>query len=181
MFGQSEDTTTSQANDQTTIPTGLADNGTVMPTGPDPASNNDQNVPASPSVSPGATIAPTSQVAMPDSISSNVVMPDSPMTDNSTSSSDSSFDDKSSPSDLSEIKTQALKELTPLVDKLDQPPIEKFRTLMMTIQAADNKDLIPKAYEAAHQIDDQTLRAQALLDIVNEINYFSQLDNQTTS
>ena len=42
------------------------------------------------------------------------------------------------------------------------------------IQAADNDKLIPVAYEAAKAIADEKARAQALLDIVNEINYFTQ-------
>ena len=45
---------------------------------------------------------------------------------------------------------------------------------MMLIQASDNADLVPEAYEAANQITDEKARAQALLDVVNEINYFTQ-------
>lgn len=71
------------------------------------------------------------------------------------------------------IKQQALQQLTPLVGHLDQTPEEKFRTTMMMIQAADNHTLIQDAYEAAKQITDEKVRAQALLDIVNEINYFT--------
>ena len=48
---------------------------------------------------------------------------------------------------------------------------------MMMIQAADNKDLLSKAYESAQAISDDKVKAQALLDIINEINYFSQ-DNK---
>ncbi len=78
------------------------------------------------------------------------------------------------PSNLDDIKIQALQELSPLVDKLDQTPEEKYKTLMMMIQASDNQDLIPSAYTAAHGISDEKLKAEALLNIVNEINYFSQ-------
>ena len=80
------------------------------------------------------------------------------------------------PDDLMTIKEQALQQLNPLMDHLDQTPEEKFRTTMMMIQAADNKSLIPSAYQAAQQITDEKARAQALLDVVNEINYFSQHD-----
>lgn len=76
-------------------------------------------------------------------------------------------------SDLLDIKQQALQQLTPLVGHLDQSAEEKFRTTMMMIQAADNADLIKVAYDAALQIPDEKVRAQALLDIVNEINYFT--------
>lgn len=78
------------------------------------------------------------------------------------------------PSNLSNIKEEALKQLSPLVGKLDQSPEEKFKTLMMMIQAADNHDLIQEAYDTANKIEDETAKAQALLAIVNEINYFTQ-------
>jgi len=45
---------------------------------------------------------------------------------------------------------------------------------MMMIQANDNHTLIEKALDAAKEIEDDKARAQAMLDIVNEINYFSQ-------
>jgi hypothetical protein len=76
--------------------------------------------------------------------------------------------------ELLKLKQQALQSLAPLVDHLDQDPEAKFKTTMMMIQASDNADLIPEAYEAANKITDEKARAQALLDVVNEINYFTQ-------
>ena len=76
--------------------------------------------------------------------------------------------------DLLNIKQQALQQLSPLLGHLDQPPEERFRTTMMMIQASDNSSLLRTAYEAAQQITDEKSRAQALLDVVNEINYFTQ-------
>jgi len=84
----------------------------------------------------------------------------------------------SAANDLLSIKQQALQDLSPLVSHLDQTPEEKFRTTMMLIQASDNSDLIKEAYDAAGQIPDEKVRAQALLDIVNEINYFTQHQEQ---
>lgn len=81
------------------------------------------------------------------------------------------------PQELENIKTQALNELSPLVGKLDQNPEEKYKTLMMLIQASDNQDLIAEAYEAAQSITDEKVKAEALLNIVNEINYFTQHKN----
>jgi hypothetical protein len=75
--------------------------------------------------------------------------------------------------DLLDIKKQALEELSPLVDHLDQTAEERFETTMMMIQANDNEALIPTAYKAANAITDDKKRARALLDIVNEINYFT--------
>ena len=76
--------------------------------------------------------------------------------------------------DLTDLKQQALQELAPLVDDLQQKPEDHFRTIMMLLQASDDQSLIPKAYAAAHGIEDEQVRAQALLDVVNEINYFTQ-------
>lgn len=78
------------------------------------------------------------------------------------------------PEELLDLKQQALSDLGPLVDHLDQSPEEKFRTTMMLIQSTDNSALIKDAYVAAQAITDDKIRAQALLDVVNEINYFTQ-------
>ena len=79
----------------------------------------------------------------------------------------------SSSDDLSDIKQQALSQLTPIIGDLDQTPEEKYRTLMMLIQASDDKSLLKNAFEAASSIEDKKAKAEALLNIVNEINYFS--------
>jgi hypothetical protein len=76
--------------------------------------------------------------------------------------------------DLLLVKQEALKELSPLVEHLEQSPEEKFRTTMMMIQASDDEKLVKQAFEAAKQITDDKIRAQALLDVINEINYFTQ-------
>lgn len=79
--------------------------------------------------------------------------------------------------DLLDIKHEALNALSPLVDKLDLSPEEKFKTIMMLIQASDDQTLIASAYELAKQIPEEKAKAQALLDVVNEINYFTQKDS----
>ena len=77
------------------------------------------------------------------------------------------------PEELITIKQEALQSLKPLVGHLEQTSEERFRTTMMMIQASDDQSLIPEAYEAAKAIEDDKVRAQALLDVVNEINYFT--------
>jgi hypothetical protein len=79
------------------------------------------------------------------------------------------------PSDsLMQLKQQALQSLAPLVGHLDQTPEERFKTTMMMLQASDNAELVKEAYTAANEITDEKARANALLDVVNEINYFTQ-------
>lgn len=85
---------------------------------------------------------------------------------------------QSPPNDeLINIKQQALQYLSPLVSHLDQTPDEKFRTTMMMIQASDDQSLVKTAFDAAQNIADDKARAQALLDVINEINYFNQHHN----
>ena len=79
------------------------------------------------------------------------------------------------------IKNDALASLTPLVGQIDQSPEEKFKTTMMLIQASDNAQLIKEAYSAANQITDPKARAQALTDVINEINYFTQKNEKKPS
>lgn len=77
-------------------------------------------------------------------------------------------------SDLDAIKQQALGELRPLVDKLDVSPEEKFDTYLLLLRSTDDKDLIAPAHEAAKAITDEARRAQALLDIIKEIDFLSK-------
>lgn len=76
-------------------------------------------------------------------------------------------------SDLEEIKKDALSELRPLIDKLDVSPEEKFDTLLLIIRSTDDQSLLAATHEAAKGIVDDSRRAQALLDIIKEIDFFS--------
>lgn len=75
---------------------------------------------------------------------------------------------------LDGIKLEALNELRPLVDKLNVSPEEKFDTYLLLLRSTDDKDLIAPAHEAAKGIADEARRAQALLDIIKEIDFLSQ-------
>lgn len=75
--------------------------------------------------------------------------------------------------DLEGIKKDAIVELRPLVDKLTLAPDEKFDTYLLLLRSTDDKELIGPAHEAAKNITDETRRAQALLEIIKEIDYLS--------
>lgn len=79
--------------------------------------------------------------------------------------------------ELEAIKQDALQQLRPLVDKLNLSPEEKFNTLLLIIRSTDDKSLVAQAHEAAKGIEDETKRAEALLDIIKEIDYFSHPQN----
>lgn len=86
----------------------------------------------------------------------------------------STFSDTAAPSgDLEGIKKDALVELRPLVDKLDLAPEEKFDTYLLLLRSTDDRELIAPAHEAAKAITDESRRAQALLDIIKEIDFLS--------
>jgi len=133
-----------------------------------PQGNDTWQHPGTPMTDDQSTDAPVIQMPpMP--------MPPTPPADNSAPAAPSN-DNVSS--DLADIKQQALGQLSPLVGHLEQSPEDKFRTLMMMIQASDDQSKIPDAYAAAQAIEDEKVRAQALLDVINEINYFSQQHQQ---
>ncbi len=75
---------------------------------------------------------------------------------------------------LEGIKKDALNELRPLVDKLNVSPEEKFDTYLLLLRSTDDRTLIGPAHDAAKEIADETRRAQALLDVIKEIDYLSQ-------
>lgn len=75
--------------------------------------------------------------------------------------------------ELEAIKKEALEELKPLVDKLELPPEEKFDILLLIIRSCDDEELVEKAHNTAVEIVDETRKAQALLDIIKEVDYFS--------
>lgn len=74
---------------------------------------------------------------------------------------------------LDNIKQDALLELRPLIGKLNVSPEEKFDTYLLLIRSTDDKDLIAPAHEAARNIVDESKKAQALLDIIKEIDFLS--------
>lgn len=76
-------------------------------------------------------------------------------------------------SGLEAIKNNALNELRPLVDKLNLSAEEKFDTYLLIIRSTDDASLVAPAFEAARAIADETGKAQALFEIVKEIDYLS--------
>lgn len=127
----------------------------VMP--PVATDNTDTNTTTLPDVAASAEEpTPTPEVSMPE-----ITAPDAPTPTPTTDVS------------LNDIKQTALMELRPLVDKLDVSPEEKFDTYLLLLRSTDDRDLIAPAHDAAVAIADETRKAQALLDIIKEIDYLS--------
>lgn len=115
--------------------------------------------------------APAADVPVPP-------LPEPPALDEAAAPAASGHDDashdgaKASP-ELESIKKDALDELRPLVDKLDLPADEKFDTLLLIIRSTDDHALLGAAHDAAKAIEDDSKRAQALLDVIKEIDFFA--------
>lgn len=117
---------------------------------------------------PSTPFAPAASAAADD----DHIAPSAPTTDTGALKNDG--ESEADNTELLDIKQKALQQLSPLVSHLDQTPEDKFKTTMMLIQASDDQALLPDAYKAAQEITNEKAKAQALLDVVNEINYFTQ-------
>lgn len=126
----------------------------------------DLNSPASDMPKPTGPV--TDNIPMPEPIATPVApaAPANPATPEPTS--------QPGGGDLGNIKKDALSELRPLVDKLTLEPQEMFDTYLLLIRSTDDKSLISPAHAAAANIPDETKKAQALLEIIKEIDYLSQ-------
>jgi hypothetical protein len=81
-------------------------------------------------------------------------------------------------SSLDSIKSQAITQLRPLMDKVELPAEEKFDTYLMLIRSTDDSSLIAPAHAAAQNITDEKRKAEALLDVIKEIDYLSKKSAQ---
>jgi len=72
--------------------------------------------------------------------------------------------------DLGAVKTKALTDLRPLVDKVEMSPESRFKIYREIIAATHDKAAIEPAYEAAVQIAVEKDKAEALLFIVDTID-----------
>lgn len=75
---------------------------------------------------------------------------------------------------LDSVKKRALEALTPLIDGLDLDAERKFDICMSALRFTDNKDLADVALNAALAIEEKGAKAEALVELVNEINYLQQ-------
>jgi hypothetical protein len=136
---------------------GMQDVVAPVPPAPAPSGLSFENTAAAPVVNPVAMPAPAAPAPLDPIVAPTPVATAAPVSDPA----------------LESIKKDALAELRPLVDKLDLPADEKFDTLLLIIRSTDDKSLVQNAYDAAKNITDDSKRAEALLDVVKEIDYFS--------
>lgn len=159
MFGQrnDQDNGSVAADPAASTALGPQESATVAPTGAPQSGTDDYVMTDLPHLAAPAQLAPTAAPTGTPTVIDPAPVADSPVHN-----------------DLMELKQSALQELSPLVGHLEQTPEEKFRTTMMMIQASDDQTMLPAAFQSAKEIKDEKARAQALLDVINEINYFTQ-------
>lgn len=134
---------------------GLAFEETPAPNGGGAVSDSPFGAPVPPAPDPDA---PTTSESVPVTVSTSTpVATPAPLGDPT----------------LDGIKKDALNELRPLVDKLDVTPEEKFDTYLLLLRSTDDTALIGPAHDAAKAITDEARRAQALLDVIKEIDYLT--------
>lgn len=72
---------------------------------------------------------------------------------------------------LQQLKHRALDALLPVVEKTDQPAERKFEILMTAARSSGDPSLLAKTLDAAQNISSDNQKADAILDVLNEINY----------
>ena len=73
--------------------------------------------------------------------------------------------------DLERVKSSALSDLRPIIEKIDIQAEKKFEVYREIIEAQNDKACIEPAYNAAKSIANEKERAEALLFVVEAINH----------
>lgn len=128
--------------------------------------------PAAPAGQPSAGMMPPAPAAapttmkMPSAPAPQMAMPSMPM--------GGSFGRPMSyGADISKVKEAALKELFPIMDRVEVEPEKRFLLYQEMLNTMRDKAVIAPAYEAARQIRDDKVRADSLLYLINSIDEMS--------
>ena len=72
--------------------------------------------------------------------------------------------------DLKSVKEAMMRDLFPLMDKVDVKPEQKYEIYKEMIEITNDKSMIAAAYEAAKGLADETARAEALLYLIEAVD-----------
>ncbi len=85
---------------------------------------------------------------------------------------DNNNDNDSNASRLAEVKARALESLLPLVQQANEfSPEKRFDIYMSAVRNSGNAQSAEDALEAALAIEDQSSRASALSELIDEVEY----------
>ena len=77
---------------------------------------------------------------------------------------------EATPQNTGDIKKAALRDLMPLLDKVNMDAAEKFNLYRDVFEELKDSSVLEPAYQAAREIADETARANALLYLVQSID-----------
>lgn len=77
---------------------------------------------------------------------------------------------ETTPQNTNDIKKAALRDLMPLLDKVNMDANEKFNLYRDIFEELNDHSVLEPAYQAAREITDETTRANALLYLVQSID-----------
>ena len=103
-------------------------------------------------------------IAAPDVELPEPPMPPTPMEGKTT------MDTISTPDNMQEVKDAALRDLAPILDKLDVDPSKKFELYKSIMSNLHDTSVIAPAYNSAKDIADEKERGEALLYLINSID-----------
>ena len=72
--------------------------------------------------------------------------------------------------DLASIKEAMMRDLFPLMDKVQVEPEQKYEIFKEMIETTNDKSMIAGAYEAAKGLTDETAKAEALLYLIKRVD-----------
>ncbi len=72
------------------------------------------------------------------------------------------------PDDLEKVKEEMLRDLIPIMDRINIMPEQKYKIYKQMLGKTGDKSVIAKAYEAVKSITDEAARAEALLYLLEK-------------
>lgn len=73
-------------------------------------------------------------------------------------------------SDIAKIREDTLRELMPLIDKVEGNPEQKFEIYKEAMETLHDKGLVSGAYKQASQITDENKKAESLMELLKAID-----------
>lgn len=74
------------------------------------------------------------------------------------------------PEDLEAVKKEMLRELFPLMNKINLKPEQKFRVYREMIESTGDKGMVATAYESAKMIEDEQQKGEALVFLLEQLD-----------
>ena len=114
--------------------------------------------------------APVAPVEMPDLTAQTPEPVPAPIAESAPAPEPAVEPTEAAPQSTGDIKKAALRDLMPLLDKVNMDAAEKFNLYRDIFEELKDYSVLEPAYQAAREIADETARANALLYLVQSID-----------